>query len=131
MVRLSLSVTENVIPPPVDIKQAIFKPNIYTESDNPDYILICNTHSGTWVSIREVKTLDCNYRHCQGQKTKETLKRTYRGKSRRKETQEASIQRREEKGKLECQSPVLLCVQKRQVMYFILRTTEIMSYGDS
>ena len=131
MVCLSPSVTKNVIPSPVDINQVIFKPDIYTESDNTEYILVCNTHSGTWLSIREVNTLDCNYRHSQRQKTKETSKRTYRGKSRRKETQEASIRRREESGKLERQSPVLLHVQKRQVMYFLLRTMEIMSYGGS
>ena len=49
-----------MIPSPVDINQATFKQNIYTESDNPEYILICNTHSRTPVSIREVITLDCN-----------------------------------------------------------------------
>lgn len=87
MKHLSPSVTKNMTSSPEDINQATFKLDIYAESDNPDYILICNTHSETWVTIKEVNAFDYN---SQKLKTKERLKRNYRDKTRRKETQEAS-----------------------------------------
>lgn len=59
-------------PSPVHINQATFKLDIYAESDNPEYILICNNHSETWVTIKEVNAFDCN---SQKLKTKERLKR--------------------------------------------------------
>ena len=81
------------------------------ESENPGFILICNSHSGTWLSLTDTNILYHNYRHPQRQKT---LKKTYRKQTMRKETQEVSRRRKEESGK--CQTLILLCVQR--VMYF-------------
>lgn len=105
-----------MILPPADINrlifiinQLIFRTDIYRESDNAEYILICNIHSGTVREVNiEVNIVDCNYRHFQRQKTEETFKKTYRDKNRRKGTQELSIRRREEGSKLESQR-VLFC----------------------
>lgn len=109
MEHLSLSVTKNMTPSPVDINQAIFKLDIYAESDNPEYILICNTHSGTWVSIREVNAFDCN---SQRLKTKERLKRTYRDKSRRKETRKPHKEKGREGQRGVSESGSTLCSKK-------------------
>lgn len=47
VVCLSLSVTKNAIAFAMDINQAIFKPDMYREFNNSEYISIRNTQSGT------------------------------------------------------------------------------------
>lgn len=63
-----------MIVPPVDINQLIFTRDIHRESDNPEYILICNTHSGTWL-LGKFNVLDCNYRHSQKTEDKRDIKK--------------------------------------------------------